>query len=86
MAKETSSTETVTQTSSGTVKLDLEEYNDLTRRANRPQNVTYTKIVKTQEMAAQDRVIAGGLFMGGGASLLVLGAIQWVIGRRQRQS
>jgi len=86
MAKETSSTETVTQTSSGTVKLDLEEYNDLTRRANRPQNVTYTKIVKTQEMAAQDRVITGGLFMGGGASLLVLGAIQWVIGRRQRQS
>ena len=64
MAKETSSTETVTQTSSGTVKLDLEEYNDLTRRANRPQNVTYTKIVKTQEMAAQDRVITGGLFMG----------------------
>ena len=86
MAKETSSTETVTQTSSGTVKIELEEYNDLMRRANRPQNVSYTKIVKTPEMAAQDRVIAGGLFMGGGASLLVLGAIQWVIGRKQRRS
>lgn len=81
MAEEITNTETVTQTSSGTVKITVEEYNALQSRANRPQNVTYNRIEKTAEMQATDLVHMGAFFMGGGGSLFIIGAIQFIVGR-----
>lgn len=79
---ETSSiTETVTKASSGTVKITVEEYNDLTARASRPQTVTYNRIEKTPEMAATDLVHMGAFLMAGGGSFFVIGAIQFIVGR-----
>lgn len=82
MAEESSTTETTTVKSSGTVKITVEEYNDLMHRANRPQNVTYNRIEKTPEMAANDKVFAGSMCMGGGAALFALGVIQFVAGKK----
>jgi hypothetical protein len=84
MAEETSTTETKTTTSSGTVKIAVEEYNELMRKAAEPKqiyNPVYKTVEKTPEMQATDLVNLGALFMGGGASLFAIGAIQFVIGR-----
>jgi hypothetical protein len=77
----TSTTETVTKASAGTVKITVEEYNDLQTRASRPQTVTYNRIEKTAEMQATDLVHMGAFFMGGGGALFVLGAVQFMVGR-----
>lgn len=84
MAEETSTTETTTTKSSGSVKIAVEEYNDLMKRANEPKQVynpVYTTVEKTAEMQATDLVHLGAFFMGGGASLFVIGAIQFAVGR-----
>jgi actin-like ATPase involved in cell morphogenesis len=84
MAEEKITTESVTQTSSGTVKITVEEYNDLMRRAHEPKttvNPVYKTIEKTPEMQASDLVHMGAFFMGGGGALFVLGAVQFVVGR-----
>lgn len=83
MAETTSTTETVTKSSSGNVKITLEEYNDLQARASRPQTVVYNRIEKTDEMQATDLVHMGAFFMGGGASLFVIGAIQFWVGKKK---
>lgn len=83
MAETTSTTETVTKISSGNVKITLEEYNDLNARANRPQTVVYNRIEKTPEMSAKDLVHAGAFCMSGGGALFIIGAIQFVVGRKQ---
>ncbi len=82
MAEETTNTETVKTTSSGTVKITVEEYNELMRLAARPQTVTYNRIEKTPEMAAMDLVHWGAFFMGGGGTLFIIGAIQLYIGKK----
>lgn len=81
MSEEISKTETTTTKSSGNVKISIEEYNDLVSRASRPQNVVYNRIEKTPEMQATDLVHLGGFLMGGGGSLFVIGAIQFLVGR-----
>lgn len=83
MDETTSTTETVTKASAGTVKITVEEYNDLQARASRPQTVTYNRIEKTAQMQATDLVHMGAFFMGGGGSLFVLGAIQFFVGKRK---
>jgi hypothetical protein len=77
----TSTTETVTKASAGSVKITVEEYNDLQSRANRPQTVTYNRIEKTAEMQATDLVHIGAFCMGGGGALFVIGAIQFWVGK-----
>lgn len=89
MAEESSVTETTVNKSSGTVKIDVEEYNDLMRRANEPKQIVqpiYRTVEKTPEMQASDLVHMGAFFMGGGGALFVLGAVQFVVGRGKLKS
>lgn len=86
MAEESSTTTTTAVKSSGSVKIAVEEYNDLMRRANEPKqiyNPVYTTVEKTPEMAAKDLVHAGAFCMGGGGALFILGALSFLSGRRQ---
>ena len=76
MAEETSTTETTVKKSSGSVKIDVEEYNDLMRRANEPKqiyNPVYTTVEKTPEMAANDLVTTGNVFLFAGVAQVVIG-------------
>lgn len=83
---EKTTTESVTVKSAGTVKITVEEYNDLQTRANRPQNVTYNQTVKTDAMRAEDNVMYGSLLMGGGATVFLIGAVQLAVGLKQRKA
>ena len=86
MAEETSTTETKVTKSSGSVKIDVEEYNDLMRRANEPKQVynpVYTTVEKTPEMQATDLVHAGVFCMGGGAAAFVVGLVSYIAGKRK---
>lgn len=86
MAEEISTTETKTTTSSGTVKIAVEEYNDLMQRANEPKQI-YRPVVntidKSPEMQASDMRNMGAFCMGGGGALFLIGAVQFVIGQRK---
>ena len=86
MAETTSTTETVTKSSSGNVKITLEEYNDLMERANRPQNVTYNQTVKTAAQVAEDNIMWGAVFMGGGLCMSVFGTCIFLLGRAQKKA
>lgn len=83
MAEEIKTTESVTKTSSGSVKITIEEYNDLMAQARRPQTVVYNRIEKTPEMAANDLVHMGAFFMGGGGAMFALGVISFLVGKKQ---
>lgn len=83
MPESTSTTETVTKTSAGNVKIALEEYEELKARASRPQTVVYNRIEKTPTMQGTDNVMHGTFLMGGGGTLFIIGLIQFVVGKRQ---
>lgn len=83
MADSTTSkvTETVTEaaTKVGTVKIPLDEYNELLRKAARPVVQNVTRVVKTNaQAAAENKAIGIGLIacgiLGGGA-LAIFGAV-----------
>lgn len=86
MAQETTTTEAVKKTSDGSVKIALERYEELLAKAAEPKHVTYHTTTKTATMQAADNKLYGGLFMGGGASLFVIGAIQFYVGFRQAKA
>ena len=77
MAEETteSVTTTTAKASDGTVKISVEKYEELMRKANE-QKVTYnqTVIEKTPEMAASDKIVFGNLFMVAGVAQIASGA------------
>lgn len=53
----------------------------LTKLRNEPPVINRTIIEKTVEMAAQDNRVWGGTLMGLGASMFVVGAIRFKLGR-----
>ena len=86
MDESKTTTETVVQKSAGQVKITVEEYNDLQRRANEPKQI-YNPIVnhieKTPEMQALDLIAVGSVCMGGGATLFLFGAITLIVGKKK---
>lgn len=87
MAEEVTSTETVKIASDGQVKLTLEKYQDLMAKANEPKVFPqYTTIQKTPAMVADGNKMGGALFMGGGASMFLIGALQFWHGVRQTKA
>lgn len=85
MAEENTVTETTVKKSSGQVKVDLDEYNDLVRRANEEKTIyrpNYTTIQKTPEMAANDRITRGAFTMTGGGLMFVVGLVEFMAGRK----
>lgn len=89
MAEETTSSETVKITSDGQVRITLEKYQELLEKANEPKvypQYNTTHIEKTPAMQASDNKMYGAVWMGGGASLFLIGAMQFVTGVRQTKS
>lgn len=84
MAEETTESVTTVKASDGTVKISVEKYEELVRKANE-QKVYYNQTVveKTPEMAAQDLVHMGVFFMGGGGTMFVIGVLQFMAGHRK---
>lgn len=78
MAEEITNTETVKSSSDGTVKISIEKFEELTRRANEEKNVVnnVTQIVKTNEQHAIDKVVSGDIMIAGG--LVSTGLGLWV--------
>lgn len=83
-------TSTVKESSDGMVKISVEKYDDLLRRAaEKPPIVrqevirNVEEIIKTPEMVAEEHKIWGISLMGLGASLLLVGAIRFKIGLNQ---
>lgn len=88
MAEEVITTETTKTVSNGSVKIPLEEYNDLTRRANEEKNVyypTYTTVQKTPEMAANDMLNRGGFAIAMGGVVLLVGIVEYFRGRHAKK-
>jgi Ethanolamine utilization protein EutJ (predicted chaperonin) len=84
MAEEVTTSETVKKTSDGMVKISLEKYEELNRKANEPKVYpNYTTVQKTAAMQAADNKMYGCLWMGGGVSMVLIGAIQFAVGVRQ---
>jgi hypothetical protein len=84
MPEEVSSatTEAVTKTSDGTVKISVERYEELLEKAAaKPPVINRTIVNKTPEMLSQEHRAWGGTFMGLGASLFVVGALRYKAGR-----
>lgn len=76
-------TEVVASASKNTVKITLEEYNELMRKASRPINTHVTYLQKTAQQAAMDSYTFGGFFAGLGAIMLVGGIIVAISGRKK---
>jgi hypothetical protein len=76
MAEEVTNINEVKTSSDGNVKLSLEKYNELVRRANRPTEVIVnkTEVIKTAEILAQECRMWGGGLMALGASMFLVGA------------
>jgi hypothetical protein len=83
MADEVTNINEVKTSSDGNVKLTLEKYNDLIRRANRPTEVIVnkTEVIKTAAILAQECRMWGGGLMALGASMFVVGAVIYKHGR-----
>lgn len=81
MAEAVTDIHAVKTASDGTVKISVEKYEELLKKASRPTTVNQTRIVKTAEMAAKDLRIWGGTFMGLGATLFTVGAFLYKAGR-----
>lgn len=73
MAEEKIVSETVKSVSSGTVKITLEEYNDLLAKAAEKAPVIYRTVQKTAEMVAKENVMWGSALLGGGLGLALIG-------------
>lgn len=89
MAEEVTSTNVVKTASDGTVKITVEKYQELLAKAaeeKRPVYPTYTTVEKTPAMVAADNQMWGTIFMGGGASIFLVGLFQFVHGMRQAKS
>jgi len=85
MAEET--TTSVTTTSDGHVKITLEKYQELQRLANEEKVYPhYTTVEKTPAMVASDNKMWGSVFMGGGASMFLIGALQFWTGVKQAKA
>lgn len=75
MPEEASTTTETKVTSDGSVKISVEAYNDLLKRAaTKPPVINRTNVVKTDEMLAKESKLWGGSLMGVGASLFAVGA------------
>ena len=85
MAQEASKTvtETIATASKNVVKITLEEYNELMRKASRPTHTNVTYLQKTAEQAAMDSYAFGGFFAGLGAVMLVGGIIVAYSGKKK---
>jgi hypothetical protein len=73
MPEETTESVSTTKTSDGTVKISVEKYEELTALANRPQTVVYNRVEKTPEMAANDQLVMGNVFLIAGVAQVLLG-------------
>ena len=86
MDEKKTTTETTVQASSGTVKITVEEYNNLHRRANEPKqiyNPVYTTVEKTPQMQATDLINAGSFMMGGGGAMFLVGLVTFWSGKKK---
>jgi hypothetical protein len=83
MADEVTNINEIKQTSDGSVKITVETYNDLLKKANRPTEVIVnkTEVIKTAAILAQECRLWGGGLMALGASMFVVGAVIYKHGR-----
>lgn len=81
MAEEVTNINEVRKASDGMVNISVELYNDLMAKASRPPTINRTTVIKTAEQAAKDYRVLGGSFMGLGATLFVIGAKLYTMGR-----
>jgi hypothetical protein len=70
----------VKTTSDGSVKISVEKYEELLRKAAEKPPVM-TTVVKTAEIAAKEYRLWGGTFMGMGAAMFAVGALLYNAGR-----
>lgn len=91
MPESTETTEIVKNTSDGMVKITIEKYEDLMKKAaEKPPIVrqevvrNVTKVVKTPEIQAQDNIVAGYSLMTGGGCVFVIGLALFLKGRGQQ--
>ena len=83
MPEQVTSLEEVKSVSDGTVKISVEKYEELLKKAAKPTEmiVNRTVVNKTAEMAAREYRLWGGSFMGLGAALFTVGAFLYRQGR-----
>jgi hypothetical protein len=93
MSDEVSSsiTETIKQSSDGSVKISVEKYNELLEtianqkgsisNLNEPPVIHRTVVNKTAEMLAEEHRVWGGTLMGLGAATFVVGALRYRAGK-----
>jgi hypothetical protein len=74
MPEETSTINEVKKTSDGSVKISVERYEELLKKAAEKPPVVNRTVLKTDEMIAKELRAWGGGLMGLGASLFVIGA------------
>jgi len=79
-------TETVAKVNNSTVKIALDEYNELVRKAARPVVNNVTWVQKTAEQSAMDSYAFGGFFAGLGAVMLIGGLIVAYSGKKKLSS
>lgn len=79
-------TETVKKVSSGTVKIAIEEYQDLLAKAAEKAPVIYRTVQKTPAMQAADNKLLGGVLFGGGVALCILGGVAFGTGLAQSKA
>lgn len=85
MPEETSTINEVKTTSDGSVKISVEKYEELLRKASyKPPVINRTNVVKTAEMVAQDYRMLGGGLMGLGGTMFVIGALCYKAGLGQK--
>lgn len=81
MAEAVTSIHEVKTASDGSVKISVEKYEELLKKAARPTTVNRTEVIKTAEMAAREYRLWGGTFMGLGAAMFTVGAFLYRAGR-----
>lgn len=81
MPEEVTNISEVKTASDGTVKISVEKYEELLRKAARPTTINRTQVIKTAEMAAREYRIWGGSLMGVGGALFSVGAFLYSKGR-----
>ena len=67
--------------SDGSVKISIEKYEELLKRAAEKPPVVHNVINKTVEMLAAEHRAWGGTFMGLGAAFFVVGAFRFKAGK-----
>jgi predicted HAD superfamily phosphohydrolase YqeG len=84
---ETGSAKTVTETvvnnaSKSTVKISLDEYNSLMKKANKPTVQNFTEIIKTNEQNASDNKMWGIALCFVGVAITASGVLAYQHGKK----